>query len=222
MLQPTRARVVRWQGPRVSTAKQGASGLRIGAKRQAIESFAEQRGATLDLERAAATRMAGARPRRCTLATTPWRRSSSPSPTGSRAMPPSCWPYGPPERPAWCLPRSCRHGRCARHWRALGLGWASTGSASCAAASPLVGSAGLDAESCEGGIGGDERDAATVAVLVPDRGVATGFTQGAGLTKLYACVPPPEMFVGASSGQRLVPQRASARSGRQSRRRTGR
>ena len=79
---------------RVSTARQGASGLGIEAQRQAIDGFVAQRNATL-IARFTEVE-SGRNPdrpelgRRCTWPRSPARRWSSPSSTGCRGTPPSC------------------------------------------------------------------------------------------------------------------------------------
>ena len=76
---------------RVSTARQGASGLGIEAQRQAIEGFVDQKGRHWSPAsprwRAGATPTGRSSARRCTSPRSPGRRWSSPSSTGSRVDP---------------------------------------------------------------------------------------------------------------------------------------
>ncbi len=80
---------------RVSTARQGASGLGLEAQRQAIDGFVAQRGGRLiarftEVESGRNPDRPELEDRRCTSPRSPGRRWSSPSSTGCRATPPSC------------------------------------------------------------------------------------------------------------------------------------
>ena len=87
-----RVRIIGYE--RVSTARQGASGLGIEAQRQAIDGFVAHKKATL-IARFTEVE-SGRNPdrpelgRRCTSPRSPGRRWSSPSSTGCRGTPPSC------------------------------------------------------------------------------------------------------------------------------------